>query len=105
MTDAASWLERLTADAPAHLRRRMLDALAESAQGPAADQLADAALSCLQAALQEPDGPDAALHLLSADALLTHACAAAAEQGDGELARFTAALDANRFQQLLERKP
>jgi hypothetical protein len=97
VTDAASWLEPHLRDAPPQLRERMLAALrpAESV----AQSLADGALLCLRAATQPPAAP---LDLLAADALLTHACAAAAEQGDAALERFTALLDANRFQQLLE---
>ena len=97
MNDAASWLEPHLADAPPQLRARMLAALAPSES--VAQSLADAAFSCLRAAV---GSTTSALDLLAADALLTHACAAAAEQGDAALERFTALLDANRFQQLLD---
>jgi hypothetical protein len=52
--------------------------------------------------LQDPASKSAALDLLSADALLTHACAAAAEAGADELARFTAMVDARHFQDMLD---
>lgn len=97
MTDAASWLEPHLADAPPQLRERMLASLRPS--GSVAQALADGALACLRAAVQHPGQ---ALDLLAADALLTHACAAAAEQGDAALERLAARLEADRFQQLLE---
>jgi hypothetical protein len=97
MMDAAAWLEPYLADAPEQLRQRMLQALEPAESVPHA--LADAALTCLRDAL---DHPDDALDLLAADALLTHALHAAAEQGDDALLRFTEALDAVSFQQLLD---
>ena len=97
MNDAASWLEPHLADAPPQLREHMLAAIvpAESV----AQSLADAAFRCLAAALGRPNE---ALDLLAADALLTHACAAAAEQGDAALERFTTLFGAERFQHLLD---
>jgi hypothetical protein len=97
VNDAASWLEPHLTAAPPQLRERMLGALAPSES--VAQSLADAALRCLTAALARPNE---ALDLLAADALLTHACAAAAEQGDAALERFTALLGAERFQHLLD---
>ena len=97
MSSAAAWLEPHIAQAPAQLRARMLAALVPADDVPQA--LADAALSCLQDALGKPDD---ALDLLAADALLTHAFAAAAEQGDDALLRFAESLNADRFQKLLE---
>jgi hypothetical protein len=99
MNRAAAWLESRTAQAPPALRERMLAAVGEAATTPTA--LAEAARQCLQRVLRDPHGPQAALDLLAADALLTHACAAAAEQGDAALASFTANLDASHFQPLL----
>jgi hypothetical protein len=95
MTDALAWLEQHTEGAPEQLRRRMTEAVAGSNDQPLHLSLAAAAFSCLQAALQDPKAPDAALHLLSADALLTHACAAGPPD-------FAESLNAARFQQLLE---
>ena len=66
------------------------------------EQLAGAARHCLQAALARPAHRAAALDLLAADALLTHACAAAADAGPEELARFSASLDAAHFDELLK---
>ena len=47
--------------------------------------LADAARICLRAALAEGDDREAALHLLAADALITYACEAAANDGGDSL--------------------
>lgn len=102
MTEAATWLAAQTEGAPETLRARMLDAIASAAGDDVADTLANAALACLQDVMQDPRGPAAALQLLAADALLTHACAAAAEGGEAALLRFTARFDAARFQLLLE---
>jgi hypothetical protein len=96
MSEARAWLEQHTEGAPEQLRRRMAEAVANATDKPLHETLADAAFSCLRAALQDPRAADAALHLLSADALLTHACALGP-------AGFADALDTARFQQLLER--
>ncbi len=101
MSSAAAWLEAQITDAPPQLRARMLAEVRDAAAIP--DALAAAARACLARVLRDPDGSEAALDLLAADALLTHACAAAAEQGEAELAAFTSALDAAHFQQLLDR--
>jgi hypothetical protein len=100
MTRPADWLQAQVAAAPARLRERMLAELPDTQ--PTHDALAQAADACLRRALRDPAGPHAALDLLAADALLTHACAAAAAQGDTVLAAFTAALDTAHFQQLLD---
>jgi hypothetical protein len=100
MSDAAEWLAPQLADAPAQLRARMLAALPATDAVP--DALVEAAMTCLRAVVADCDGPEAALELLSADALLTHACAAAAEHGEEALLQFTAQLDATRFQRILD---
>jgi gamma-glutamylcysteine synthetase len=97
---AAAWLDSRTAQAPPQLRTRMLAEIREAPTIP--ETLADAARACLVRVVREPTGSDAALDLLAADALLTHACGAAAEQGDAELAALAATLDAVHFQQLLD---
>lgn len=78
----------------------MIAALPADVDDSPQNVLAAAAFKCLRAAGADPRGENAALDLLCADALLTHACAAAAEVGADELARFVAACDANLFQQL-----
>ena len=95
MTGARAWLAAEAGDAPASLRERMLTAVADSDE-PVAHALAQAAMNCLRAATADPSGPHAALDLLTADALLTHACAAAAEQG--ELLSFANTYDAAWFE-------
>ncbi len=97
MNDPARWLEPHLAEAPPQLRERMLAVVQPS--DSVAQSLADGALTCLRAAIEVSDDP---LNLLAADALLTHAFVAAAEQGDTALERFTASLDASRFQQLFD---
>lgn len=60
--------------------------LAESASGDTAGDLGRAALACLKEALEVGDTREAALHLLAADALVTHAAAAATLRGGSALA-------------------
>ena len=55
-----------------------------------AEMLSDAARICLRDALADPDGRDAALHLLAADALITYACEAAASPDGGALHELAA---------------
>lgn len=84
MSDAAvAWLEAEEPDSPAPLRTAMDAALAASAGEDVAlpDRLAGAALRELTRALELGDVRAAAYPLLTADALLTAAMAAAAEQG------------------------
>ncbi|HEX6558781.1 MAG TPA: hypothetical protein VF021_04945 [Longimicrobiales bacterium] len=103
MSAAAAWLDDRVADAPAALRSRMLSALRETpAAGALPDLLAGAALLCLRRALRDPAGRASALDLLAADALLTHACEAAAENGADALLAFTRTWDPTRFQELLD---
>jgi hypothetical protein len=101
MTDARSWLDARANGAPDRLRERMNQALTGSNEATIADELAAAAESCLRAALKNPSQRASALDLLAADALLTHACEAAAEQGGDALARFAESWNAERFEQLL----
>jgi hypothetical protein len=96
------WLAPQVADAPDQLREQMRAAVEQSTGSSVQIHLANAAAVCLRAALQDPANKSAALDLLSADALLTHACAAAAEAGADELARFTAMVDARHFQDMLD---
>ena len=100
--DARSWLSERIADAPDALRERMLAALADvNGEETVHGQLADAAAICLQNAMAEQALRVCAIGLLAADALMTHACEAAAETGGDELAAFAAQWDAKRFEQLL----
>lgn len=101
MTDARSWLAERIAGAPPQLRDRMLGAVANVSGGSIQEVLADAAAACLERAMAENVGRASALELLAADALLTHACEAAAEAGSDALAAFAAAWNADRFERLL----
>jgi hypothetical protein len=83
--------------APPQLRERMLEVIEPAPN--IAQALADGAMKCLRAVMENSDDT---LSLLAGDALFTHALQAAAEQGDAELERFTASLDATRFQLLLD---
>ena len=101
-SEARKWLSERIADAPDALRERMLEALAEVNGGDTIyGQLADAAEICLRNAMAEQALRVCAMGLLAADALMTHACEAAAEAGGDELAAFAAAWSAERFEQLL----
>lgn len=102
MKDALAWLSPRVAGAPKQLEQRMTEALqAVAAQRTVQDQLAEAALWCLRRSLEEEQRAEKALQLLAADALLTHACEAAAEMGSDALTLFTATWNANRFESLL----
>jgi hypothetical protein len=100
MSEAVAWLSGQIAQAPPQLRERMIDQLPDA--DSVARSLAEGARACLQRMLRDPAGTEAALELLAADGLLTHAAAAAAEQGAAALAEFCAALDASYFQRLLD---
>ena len=101
MSAAALWLSPRVADAPERLRTHMLAALAGRTDGAVATQLAGAARVCMTRALLTHDAFETALELLAADALLTHACEAAAETGSEALAEFAAAWSPEYFEQLL----
>lgn len=102
MSDATHWLSQRVTDAPEQLRARMFAALdMASATAPVHERLALAASDCLMRALRDQASRASALDLLAADALLTHACEAAAEIDSDTLATFAAAWSAQRFEQLL----
>ena len=101
MIDAWNWLSPRIDKAPPTLRERMRVAVESAAGDSIYEQLAEGAASCLRAALHRPAHRAAAMDLLSADALLTHACAAAAEAGPDVLADFTATLDAQHFERIM----
>jgi hypothetical protein len=81
---ALRWLTPRMEGAPGELRKRMLDATAWSGAPDIANSraLLAAALTCLDDALELGNERAAALELLAADALLTAACEAAAEEDD-----------------------
>ena len=94
MNEALSWLEQNAAGIPEPLRRRMADALAGATGKSLPEALAAGAFICMRAALADPAADDAALNLLSADALITHACAL------GDTPFFSEELDQATFEQL-----
>lgn len=102
MSHALQWLSPRIAAAPKQLAQHMTAALqAIAPQRTVQDELAEAALWCLQRSLEGEQRSEKAMQLLAADALLTHACEAAAETGSQEIALFTATWNANRFESLL----
>lgn len=77
------WLDQRDADAPEVLRDVMRAALREAEGGGAdgtVEQLAVAAAFCLRRAVELGASRQGAWPLLAADALLTYACEAAAEE-------------------------
>jgi hypothetical protein len=99
---ALEWLARREAPPPL-LERRIRRAI-ERLDQPAdsiVHTLADAALMCLRDAGRGGDQRSTANELLAADAMLTYACEAAAEEGIAALDRLTRELDIARFDALL----
>lgn len=104
MSGAVAWLEARHPDAPAGLMQRMrdaLDAVAADARTPVWRALAEAAVERLRVALPRAEERDGALDLLTADALLTHACEAAAEEGPESLEALVRDYGAERLAALL----
>ncbi|HUP89499.1 MAG TPA: hypothetical protein VM100_09115 [Longimicrobiales bacterium] len=101
MIDAASWLASRIEQAPVSLRSRMLEAIAQTSERTVHDALSAAAVICLKEAMREPAQRSSAHHLLAADALLTHACEAAAEAGGETLRQFTDKWNPHYFETLL----
>ena len=101
MIDAWNWLSPRINEAPATLRERMRVAVESAAGDSIHEQLAAGAASCLRVALKRPSHRPSAMDLLAGDALLTHACAAAAEAGPAMLIEFTATLDARYFERIM----
>jgi hypothetical protein len=102
MNAAANWLCERVGTAPPELLARMLEAVADAPDGPVYAMLGEAALSRLRLVLASGGERAAALDLLAADALLTHALAAAAEDGEATLLEAVAEFGAARCATLLE---
>ena len=116
MTEARAWLDARHPRPPASLRAAMARALDRSAAEPAgvlssparaahgspAGRLAGAALAALREVVGGEGGRASAADLLAADALLTYACEAAAEEGPAALEALTVALGPGHFEGLLE---
>lgn len=89
MTASRDWLTRQLAAAPPSLAERLRAAVEGSVEG-GSGALAEAALERLRAAALSPDRDrETAYQLLAADALLTYACQAAAEEGPAALRALT----------------
>lgn len=92
-TPLSIWLERHTVRAPEALRERAAEYAAALPPGPSiAELLAQAGSTALDRALEQPNDRSAALDLLAADALVTLALLAQAEQEPASLATFAAAI-------------
>jgi pyruvate carboxylase len=100
MTELDAWLEEREAGVPESLVERMRVYLVRRS-GAVPDRLAHAALDALRAALERPDERASALDLLTADALLTAAFEAAAEEGAATVDRLAAAMAPAAFAELL----
>jgi hypothetical protein len=101
---AAAWLRARRPEAPAELLEAAVQAVAAAGPGPAgealSEQLARAGGERLRAALAFGDERAGAFALLVADALLTWACEAAAEEGEHAVARLAAAWTPARISRL-----
>ena len=85
----AAWLESRTAQAPTELRARVLEqALAMPASDDLSVRLAMTAERVLSAVEEHPGDRTVALDLLAADALITLALLAQAEQAPARLGAF-----------------
>ena len=88
-----SWLEARTRQAPPPLRERVLEhALAAPATGSYAEHLGLAAQELLGRVEEHPGDRSVALDLLAADALITLALLARAEEAPERLAEFATGL-------------
>ena len=93
MTALAEWLQRHTASAPPPLRARVLEhALAAPPGGTLPAVLAGAGREALEQVVQHPGDRSVALDLLAADALITLALLAQAQQSPGDLGAFAASM-------------
>jgi hypothetical protein len=88
VSDADVWLARHTAEAPPVLRERVMHYAKGSAPGALPRHLADAGVRALAAVEGHPGDRSAALDLLAADALVTLALLAQAQQDPAGLRRF-----------------
>lgn len=88
-----AWLERHTGAAPPALRERVREhALAVPSDRPVAEVLAAAGHRALDRVVAHPGDRSVALDLLAADALITLALLAQAQDGPAELGAFADSL-------------
>jgi hypothetical protein len=103
-TELAAWLDERVPAAPPALRERMDASLAgvtARLDGGIAAALGTAALASLSAAIERCDERAAAIDLLAADALLTYAMEAAAEQGGEAVEAVAQAFGGTRLASLI----
>lgn len=100
--DAILWLAAREPAVPAPLLEHTITVLrsAEIAEASLPELLARCGMTALERAVKIGDDRAGAADLLAADALLTWACEAAAEQGDDALECLVAAADVSTFQAL-----
>jgi len=92
VNDTRRWLDRHTANAPPVLRSRVLRYADTPMRGELATHLADAGVRALAEVEAHPGDRSAALDLLAADALVTLALLAQAQQDPSGLHRFAGEL-------------
>lgn len=94
MTDARAWFAARTAGAPPVLAARAAHWFEATAGATASARCADAGRAALEAAMAHGPARDAALDLLAADALITLALLAAADDDAAALGTTATALRA-----------
>ncbi len=93
MSALTAWLERHTAAAPPALRDRVREhALARPGNQAAPATLALAGREALEQVVSHPGDRSVALDLLAADALITLALLAQAQEAPGDLGAFAASI-------------
>lgn len=99
---ALRWLLERRPPGPFELKRRVVRAVEwTDCEAPTiAEVLATAGLDSLQRAVREGEKRSAANDLLAADALITYACEAAAEEGADALSTLLDGLEIARFDAL-----
>lgn len=103
MSDLLPWIRRRSPPAPEVLVAAISDSIARREPVESLPRaLAEAGLAALATVAQGPGDRPSASGLLAADALLTYACEAAAEEGEEALAALLGTLTPERFESLLE---
>ena len=98
----SDWVAARDADSPPELRQRVQSALAAVPEAESVvATLVDASAACLAAALLIGADRAAAAELLAADALLTYACEAAADEADPDALDSLLASVVTRLQPML----
>lgn len=100
-TEPMHWLAAREPDLPPDLRARMVAALHATSAAALQDRFGEAAVDCMRMALAAGDDRAGALHLLAADALLTHGAEAAAVGGEEVLRVWASRYGADRMAEML----